>query len=174
MILFEKYFSKTRANIKYTALALFLFPFGLHAQETDPIKEISDHEHHRNEIGIGTSPVYFVNEKVLSYGLHIHYLYNLPHTKFGLGVGYEKIFDEHNHNTFGLTFNYRPVDKLNFNISPGLASENNEFKKSIFALHFETSYEFEIHNFHLGPVLEVAADKEDVHISLGLHLGIGF
>ena len=161
-------------NIKYTALVLLLFPLALNAQDADSIHIITHHDQHRNEIGIGTSPVYFVNEKVLSYGLHIHYLYNLPHTKFGLGVGYERIFDEHKHTTIGLTFCYRPIDKLNLSISPGLASENNAFNQSVFAMHFETSYEFEIHEFHLGPVFELAADKEDLHISLGLHLGIGF
>ncbi|MEO5907479.1 MAG: hypothetical protein ABIQ11_12180 [Saprospiraceae bacterium] len=43
-----------------------------------------------------------------------------------------------------------------------------------FALHAETAYEFELSNFHLGPVLESAYDPEDFHISLGLHTGIGF
>lgn len=174
MILFKNNFSKTSMKIKYTILFLFLLPFVINAQEVDVEEEDSHHEHHRNEIGIGNAPVYFVKEKVLSYGLHLHYMYNLPHTKFGLGVGYEKIFDEHKHNTVALIFNYRPVDKLNFSISPGLASENNEFDKSILAIHFETSYEFEIHDFHVGPVFEFAASKEDLHISLGLHFGIGF
>ena len=172
IISIKKYVSKTRRNIVYTTWILLL-PLVLNAQEAER-SEISHHEHHHNEIGIGTSPVYFVNEKEFSYGVHIHYLYNLPHTKFGLGVGVERIFDDHQHSTIGLTFNYRPVDKLNLSISPGLASENNAFDQSVFALHVETSYEFEIHDFHLGPVLEFAADKEDVHISLGLHFGIGF
>lgn len=172
MISIKNFVLKTSKIIVYTTLILS-FPLVLIAQEAGS-SEIHHHEHHAHEIGIGTSPVYIVNEKEISFGLHIHYLYNLPHTKFGLGLGYERIFDDHKHSTIGLTFNYQPVEKLNLSISPGLASENNAFDQSVFALHFETSYEFEIHDFHLGPVFEVAAAKEDVHISLGLHLGIGF
>lgn len=161
-------------HIRYTIFIILLVPFVVKAQKADSTEINTHHVHHHNEIGIGNAPVYFVKEKVLSYGLHLHYLYNLPGTNFGLGVGYEKIFDEHKHNTFALILNYSPVDKLNFSVSPGLASENNEFDKSILAIHFETSYEFEIHDFHVGPVFELAADTDDFHISLGLHLGFGF
>jgi len=172
MYLIKNYFSKTMKNIKY--LILFLLPLQIFAQEVDSAEKITHSDHHHHEIGIGISPVYFVKEKVLSSGLHVHYQYNLPDTKFGVGAGFERIFDTHKHNTFSLIFSYRPVDQLSFSISPGLASENNEFDKSHLAMHFETAYEFEIHNFHLGPVFEIAADKEDLHISLGLHLGFGF
>jgi hypothetical protein len=160
-------------TIKYVFLVLLILPLTLKSQNLETSK-IVHHDHHKHEIGIGSAPVYFLKEKELSFGLHIHYLYNLPHTKFGLGVGYEKIFDEHRHNSFVLTFSYRLVDKLNFSISPGFASENNEFRKSVFAVHLETSYEIEFNDFHLGPVLEIAADKEDYHMSMGLHIGIGF
>jgi hypothetical protein len=43
-----------------------------------------------------------------------------------------------------------------------------------FALHAKTAYEFELKNFHLGPALEFAYDPKDFHVSLGLHVGIGF
>ncbi|MDQ3141410.1 MAG: hypothetical protein M3Q56_04090 [Bacteroidota bacterium] len=131
------------------------------------------HEHHRNEIGIANSPVYFIKEKVFSYGLHIHYVYNIPKTKFGVGVGYERIFDEHKHNTFGILGMYRPIDKLILIVSPGLTFEDKNSNPN-FALHLETSYEFEIKNFHIGPVFEFAYDPEDYHLSLGLHIGLGF
>jgi hypothetical protein len=32
----------------------------------------------------------------------VHLIKKIAHTKFGIGVGYEKIFDEHKHNTIGL------------------------------------------------------------------------
>lgn len=131
------------------------------------------HEHHRNEIGIANSPVYFLKEKSISYGMHIHYVYNIPKSKFGVGLGYERIFDEHKHNTFGIVGTYRPIERLCLNVSPGLTFEADS-TKPLFALHLESSYEFEIGNFHIGPAFEFAYDPEDYHLSLGLHVGYGF
>lgn len=136
-------------------------------------KNNDNHEHHKNEIGIANSPVYFIKEKVFAYGLHFHYVRNIPKTKFGLGLGYERIFDEHKHNTFGLVGTYRPIENLSFNVSPGFTFEDGN-KTTNFALHVETSYEFEIKNFHIGPAFEFAYDPEDYHISLGLHIGYVF
>jgi len=144
---------------------------------TDLNTDLNTHhhtDHHRHEIGVGNVPVYSINEKEISYGLHLHYTYNIPTTKFGLGLGYERVFDEHRHNSLGVIFSYRPIEKINFSLVPGIAFEDNELDHSAFALHFETAYEFEIKDFHLGPIFEVALDKHDVHLSLGFHVGIGF
>jgi hypothetical protein len=131
------------------------------------------HEHHKNEIGIANSPVYFTKEKGFAYGLHLHYVRNIPKTRFGLGFGYERILDEHQHTTFGLVGTYRPIEKVSFNVSPGVTFEKAS-KSAIFALHLETAYEWEIRNFHIGPAFEFAYDPEDFHTSLGLHIGYGF
>lgn len=171
---------------KYTAILIcfFLTSTFLNAQSADSTHQhdddhnhaIDDHhtDHHRHEIGVGNVPVYSINEKEISYGLHLHYTYNIPTTKLGLGLGYERIFDEHRHNSLGVIFSYRPIEKINFSLVPGIAFEDNELDHSSFALHFETAYEFEIKDFHLGPIFEVALDKHDVHLSLGFHVGIGF
>lgn len=53
------------------------------------------HDHHRNEIGVANAPVYFINEKQFAYGLHVHYIRSIPNSKFGIGLGYERIFDAH-------------------------------------------------------------------------------
>ncbi len=127
-----------------------------------------------NEIGISNSPVYFIKEKAFSYGLHVHYLHNISNSAFGLGVGFERIFDKHKHNTFGLVASYPPIDKFTVNVSPGIIFEDKNFSSLSFALHLETTYEFEIKNFHVGPAFEFAYDPEDFHISLGLHCGFGF
>lgn len=132
------------------------------------------HHHHVSELGIANAPVYFVNEKELAYGLHLHYIRMKPHSQFGIGLGYERIFDDHGHNTFGIVGAYRPTDRVVINLSPGITFEDGESDHSAFALHFETSYEWEIDYLHIGPVFEVAYDPEDIHISLGLHIGIGF
>ena len=153
-------------------LLLILFGQNLIAQNNEHIED--HHDHHKNEIGIANAPVYFVNEKEFSYGLHIHYVRKIKESKFGLGLGYERIFDEHKHNTIGIVGSYRPIDKLGISLSPGITFEDSESSNINFALHIETSYEIEINNFHIGPVFEIAYDPEDYHISLGLHIGYGF
>lgn len=136
-------------------------------------EEMHHHEHHKNEIAIANSMVLFVQEKELAYGLHLHYIRNISHSKFGIGLAYERIFDEHGHNTIGFVGAFRPIEPLTLSISPGLAFEDKE-KEVTAALHFETAYEFEIKNFHIGPSIEFAFDPKDIHISLGVHIGYGF
>ena len=140
------------------------------AQQTE---HSHSHDHHKNEIGISVSPVWFVKENVFSYGIHLHYARTIADSKFGLGLGYERIFDEHKHNILGLEMIYRPIERLSISISPGIAAEDGN-PKIHFTFHQETAYEFEIHKFHIGPAIEFAFDKEDIHISIGLHLGYGF
>jgi hypothetical protein len=151
-------------------LSLFTLPL-IGQTNTDHVH--TNHAHHQNEFGMANAPVYFLKEKVWAYGMHFHYVRNITHTKFGLGIGYERIFDEHKHNTFGLVGAYRPIEPLCINVSPGLTFED-ESQTANFALHLETSYEFEIKNIHIGPVVEFAYDPEDIHLSLGLHIGYGF
>lgn len=153
-------------------LLITLLGQNLTAQSHNPIED--HHDHHRNEIGIANAPVYFLNEKEFAYGLHIHYVRNIKESKFGVGLGYERILDDHKHNTIGLVGTYRPIDAFGINLSPGITFEGRQNSNINFALHLETSYEFEIKNFHIGPVLECAYDPEDIHISLGLHIGYGF
>lgn len=131
------------------------------------------HDHYKNDIGLANSAVYFLKEKVFAYGLHIHYVRAIPKSKFGLGLGYERIFDEHKHNTIGVVIAYRPVHELTLSISPGLAFEDVD-PETGFALHLEATYGFEIGPIHLGPLLEFAYDPEDYHLSAGIHLGYDF
>jgi len=131
------------------------------------------HDHHNNEFGVANAPVYFLKEKQFSYGLHAHYMRNIIHTRISVGFGYERIFDEHRHHTLGVVFGYRPIEALSINASPGLTFEGGSLSPA-FALHIETAYEFEVKNFHIGPAAEFAYDPEDIHLSLGLHIGYGF
>ena len=134
----------------------------------------SDHnDHHLSEIGFGNSLVYFAKEKEYAYGFHIHYVKGIPNSRFGVGIGYERIFDEHGHNTFSPELVYRPIDQLSFSLAPGVTLED-EHPDAKFAMHVETSYEFELKHFHIGPTIGFAVDPEDHHFSLGLHIGYGF
>lgn len=130
------------------------------------------HGHHSNEIAIANSVVYLLTEKEYAYGMHLHYTRKLI-GDLGLGVGYEKIFDDHSHNTFGLIANYRVKDNLSFAISPGISYSKGE-RKGKFAMHFESAYEFQIRDFHLGPSIEYSFDSDEQHLSIGLHVGYGF
>lgn len=140
----------------------------------DPDHEGHFHDHHSNEIAIAATSVYILGEKEFAPGLHAHYVYNIPHSKFGFGVGYERIFDDHNHNLLGVIGSYRPVSQWSINLSPGVLYK--EFRASDFepALHLETAYEFEVRNFHIGPVAGIAISRDDYHIGVGIHIGIGF
>jgi hypothetical protein len=89
-------------------------------------------------------------------------------------LGYERIFDEHGHNTISIAGGYRPFHELVFLVSPGFTFEDHSDEQIMLSIHLEAGYEIEINHFHLGPVMGVAFIPGDYHISLGLHLGYGF
>lgn len=134
-----------------------------------------DHHHHpKNELGLGNYLVYLAGEKELSYGLHVHYLRTIEDSKFGVGLGFEQIFDEHDHQTLGIIGSYRPIYPLVLSISPGILFKGGERSTVNFALHAEAVYEFEINNFHLGPAMGIGIASSETHISFGLHFAYGF
>lgn len=160
---------------KYLILFTMLFAvLSSYSQNPENHDQHHNHNHANNEIGLSVSPVYFVNEEEVSLAMHLHYVYYFPHTKFGLGLGYERVLDEHKHNFIGIAGNYRPIPELTLNLSPGIAFEGEHKDEKEFAIHFETVYEFELGAFHLGPVVEFAWHPEDIHIGFGIHLGLGF
>ncbi len=158
-------------------IIIFLIPiisFNILAQSSnDTLKNTHRHEKSRNEIAIATSVPYFVNEDKVSYSIHVHYIYNIPHTKFGIGLAYEAILLDPKHNTFGIVTSYKPTEHLNLAFSPGISFESNDATPFL-SLHTEIAYGFEVGIFHIGPVLEFAYDPNDYHISLGLHVGFDF
>lgn len=155
---------------------IFLCSFTLFAQkQADMHENENEHEHnHSQEIGASVGPVYFINDNEFGLSTHIHYVYNLPETKFGLGVGYEHIFSKIKHNFVGAEINYRPISPLTLNLSPGVVFEGDKNVNKDFALHFEISYEFELGAFHIGPVVEAAWHAKEYHVSCGAHFGVGF
>ncbi len=132
------------------------------------------HEHHNNEIGVVAAPVYFLKTKDFNFGLHLHYLRGIGESKFGIGAGYERIFGDHGHHFLGIVGAYRPTNAFSLMFSPGLAYEDAKRDGPEFGLHIEAVYEFEFRGIHIGSVLEFSYDADDIHVSPGLHIGIGF
>ncbi|HQP75870.1 MAG TPA: hypothetical protein PL069_00610 [Saprospiraceae bacterium] len=132
------------------------------------------HEHHKNEIGVVVAPAYFTHTREFNFGLHLHYLRSLGESKFGVGAGYERIFGDHAHHFLGVVAAYRPTGAFSLILSPGLAYEDAKHAGPQFGLHIEAVYEFDIKGIHIGPVFEFSYDADDIHISPGIHIGIGF
>ncbi len=81
-------------------------------------------DYHHYELGVPNSAVYFLNEKYFSYGLHLHVVKNIKYSKYGYALGYERIIDEHCHNSFGIVGVYRPIHEWRINLSPGIIYED--------------------------------------------------
>lgn len=142
-------------------------------------RDHEEHEHHghdhgKNELGVSATPLLFLKEKEPSFGLHLHYLRQIKESPFSIGLGYERIFDDHGHNTFGILAAYRPIDPLVLEFSPGLTIEDAFPGHLHFGFHIEVAYEFEVGGLHIGPTVGFAHDPEDHHIGLGVHIGFGF
>ena len=155
-------------------LYVFFLAIPLIVQAQDHVHLDKHHSHDRNEVAISNNLVFLGMDKELSFGVHLHYLRNFGETKFGYGLGYERIFDEHGHHTISIAGSYRPFHDLVLMVSPGITFDDFREEHFDFSIHLEAGYEFEIKHFHLGPVLGVAFIPGDYHLSLGIHLGYGF
>lgn len=155
-----------------TLATLIILSLVTYSQEHDRRPEI-EHQHPEVEFGVSNGVVYNFTEKEAAYGIHLHVIKTINKSdKFGLGFGYEAIFDDHRHNAVSFIIAYRPIDQFSLNLSPGiswLSTENDSAKPS---LHLEALYEWEVGIFHIGPLVGVASNFEDFHGSVGLHLAI--
>ena len=86
----------------------------------------------------------------VAYGIHLHLIHRLENTKLGFGIGYERVFDEHGHNMFGLVASYYPIKEWSISFTPGFMFEDDAPSELHFALHLETLYEFHLNHFTLG------------------------
>jgi len=161
-------------NFKIELKTLLVIILGIFTAKSYSQEGNHNHDNHKHELGVANSFVYFIKEKEVAYGLHMHLVRNFEHSKFGFGIAYERIFDEHKHNTIGFVGSYNPFECLHISLTPGVTFEDNETSEMKFAFHAETSYDFNLGIFHLGPMVEFAFDPDDYHLSLGLHIGYGF
>lgn len=154
--------------------ALCLFSTSLLAQSHEHGDHEHDHMHPTNEIGVSNNLVFFVGEQEYAYGFHIHYHRAFKESKLGAGLGYEQIFDDHNHKTLGLIGSYRPISHLLLHLSPGFLFTSEEGSGIKFTMHAEASYEFEVGHLHFGPAIGIAHSAPEYHLSIGLHIAYGF
>lgn len=135
------------------------------------IPSVAKADEHKFELGGSIGAAYIVQEQWAA-SIHAHGVWRIPHTPVSLGVGYERLYDDHNHNTVSLVSQFHIYAGLSGAIAPGITWDDDGTSAS---LHLETLYEFEMNDYvHLGPSFEVAFDQHATHLTPGLHIGIGF
>lgn len=161
--------------IHLVAVVIFLWPgvASLHAQYGE---EEGDHDHHHrhHELAVGSGAVYFPEESSWGLGIHLHGLLGLTEW-MGIGPGYELIRGEHTHHTLSGLVHFHPVHPLDINIGPGLVFPDEELDAFRFKFHAEVALVFEMgEHLHLGPSFDAGIGKNDLHFSLGIHIGYIF
>ena len=165
--------------ILYTILS-----FQILAQDNDHDHENEEHDHkhdhfHKNELGISLSPTIYLNEGEVSLGAHMHYIHRIGDSRFGAGLGFEAVFDDHKHRTFSTVFQWSPTYRTHICVAPGFVIAEHEHmgdleKEYHWACHFEVIREFHLGPIDIGPFFEWALEEEDQHIGIGVHVGIPF
>jgi hypothetical protein len=143
---------------------------------------VSDKEHlhtedpHKYHFGFATVASHIIGESGIAPGFHVHFVRQMGKAnRWGLGLGYETVADEHWHNSLNLLANYRPVSFLSILAGPGLSLKKHEGDfEALPAFHTEAVFEFNLKGLHAGPLLGYGFDKEESHFSIGFHVGFGF
>lgn len=158
-------------QFKIAIVALFFIGFSsLFAQGQE-----HNHLHFPYEVGVSNGIVYSFSEDEFAYGLHAHAIKNFGISKkVGVGIGYEAIFGGHKHNALSILLHYMLTDHFSMNLAPGLIFLDSQPNQSRFALHTELLYDFGTGAFHMGPLFGASITPEDYHVSLGLHMALGF
>ena len=155
-----------------TLFAVLLIFESAYSQDHDE----EDQHHHKNEITFAAGIVLLVSEDKITEGIHLHYIRGIgENNRFGLGVGFETILDEHKHYTISLVIHYRVYEGFIIAYAPGaIILTRSNFYKYQFAHHIELAYEFELGVLHIGPVAELGIERNGIHYMGGIHLGIDF
>ena len=135
----------------------------------------ADEHQHPWELGGALGAVYSIKESHIAPGLHAHLLKNLGEEKrFGVGLGFETILDEHHHLNFGIPLNYNTMNGFVFTATPGVLFKRELEWEMDPSVHVEILYEFTFEHYHLGPMVEIALAANDYHFMLGFHVGFGW
>ena len=130
----------------------------------------SHDEHHHVGISGGITGVFPENNYIPGAHIHYSYLFKIKNIQMGIGAGLEYLMDKHQHIGTDLSLSFFPAEDFELNIAPGVVFANNNYE---YATHIEIIYNFDINLIHLGPVIETAFSKDDFHLSVGIHMGIG-
>lgn len=167
-------------RIKVIGIILIFQSFLVEAQHAH-LHGAGNHVHrpddpHNYHIGVGMAAAHVEGEQGLAPGFHLHLIRQLgAHKRWGLGLGYEAIMDEHWHNGLNLLFNYRPVHFISLLTGPGMVMAKHDGKAEVKpAFHTEAVFEFNVWGLHVGPMVGFGADREERHFSVGVHIGLGF
>lgn len=162
-------------HLLFTGLCWLLFS-GLALAQDHEVHENHQHtDNHKFHIGIGGAATYLKSESGIAPGVHVHFIRQFGHqNRWGLGLGYEGILDEHRHNGINLLVNYHLLKHLSVNVGPGIvfAEHDGETERKL-AFHTEAVYEFNVGKFHIGPMAGFGIDSEETHFSIGVHVGLG-
>jgi hypothetical protein len=135
-----------------------------------------DHAHaHGFELGLSAGLVYVPKEQELAASAHVHVVVAIPGTIAALGLGYERLFDEHAHNTISVVLHCRVTERVSLTLSPGLTFDDDDPGDLAFTMHIEPTYDLLVwKTLHMGPSLGAAADSGGLHLTAGVHVGLGF
>jgi hypothetical protein len=151
-----------------------------HKEHIDEHGQNNKHDHfHTNEIGVSIAPTAYLQENTIALGTHAHYVHRLGESRFGIGAGFEAVFDSHKHKTLSAVFQYSPSYMTHICVSPGFVQEKHNEMGQIeneyhWALHLELVHEFQLGKIDLGPFFEFALEEEGQHIGIGIHVGLPF
>lgn len=146
-----------------------------------------EHSHAgKNEVGISTGVFYAVDDKDWGGGIHLHYFRSIGKSnRWAVGGYLEQAWFEDSHVSVGIGAKFEVLERLCLGAFPGvtLARHHHEEEggtdkartKGEFSMHWELVYDLiEWKLFHLGPVLDYSWSKNDSHITLGVHIAVGF
>lgn len=158
-------------SMKFTLIVTILYSFFISAHS----QSINQKAKSQNSIAMTTSPLYLIREGDLAIGMRFHYIRQIkPGSKYGIGLGLERIFDEHGHNAINALGSYQATENWIFLAAVGIGSEDENLTETNFTTHFETIYQLYLKAFRIGPAFEFSWDPEDIHFGLGLRLGAMF
>jgi hypothetical protein len=147
-----------------------LFCFSQHNHD-DENHSHEDHSHNNEfAIGLGVIP-----EHENALGIHAHYIKGIGlNNKFGAGISFETILDDHEHHSFSLISLYRFDFGITVAYAAGILRVVEDEPEYQFSQHIELAYEIPFGELHIGPQIDIGIEEEGIHYMFGVHLGIDF